>query len=166
MKLNKPKFWDKKIGLLSLILYPISLIVIFIVLLRKKLVTKIEFGIPVVCVGNIYLGGTGKTPTSILIANELKKLGKKPVIIKKFYKSHYDEYNLIKEYFSDLIVRKNRSDAIKEAKKRNFDIVILDDGLQNINKKKFKYNLFFTKATYWQWFSFAIGPSKRKFKCN
>ena len=116
MKLNKPKFWDKKIGLLSLILYPISLIVIFIVLLRKKLVTKIEFGIPVVCVGNIYLGGTGKTPTSILIANELKKLGK-TCDNKKFYKSHYDEYNLIKEYFSDLIVRKNRSDAIKEAKK-------------------------------------------------
>ena len=136
MKLNKPKFWDKKIGLLSVILYPISLIVIFIVLLRKKLVTKIEFGIPVVCVGNIYLGGTGKTPTSILIANELKKLGKKPVIIKKFYKSHYDEYNLIKEYFSDLIVRKNRSDAIKEAKKRNFDIVILDDGFQEYKIKK------------------------------
>ena len=40
------------------------------------------------------------------------------MIIKKFYKSHYDEYNLIKEYFSDLIVRKNRSDAIKEAKKK------------------------------------------------
>tara|TARA_B100001121_G_C18657577_1_gene607204 strand:- start:349 stop:1281 length:933 start_codon:yes stop_codon:yes gene_type:complete len=136
MKLNKPNFWDKKIGLLSLILYPISLIVIFIVLLRKKLVTKIEFGIPVICVGNIYLGGTGKTPTSIFIANELKKLGKKPVIIKKFYKSHYDEYNLIKEYFSDLIVRKNRSDAIKEAKSRNFDIVILDDGLQEYKIRK------------------------------
>ena len=136
MKLNKPKFWDNKIGLLSVILYPISLIVIFIVLLRKKLVTKIEFKIPVICVGNIYLGGTGKTPTSIFIANELKKLGRKPVIIKKFYKSHYDEYNLIKKYFSDLIVHKNRSDAIKEAENKNFDIAILDDGLQEYKIKK------------------------------
>ena len=136
MKLNKPKFWDNRIGLLSVILYPISLIVIFIVLIRKKLVTKIEFGIPVICVGNIYLGGTGKTPVSIFIASELKKLGKKPVIIRKFYKSHFDEYNLIKKYFSDLIVHKNRSIAIKEAKNRNFDIVILDDGLQEYKIKK------------------------------
>ena len=45
-----------------------------------------KFQIPIICVGNIYIGGTGKTPTSILIANQLSKYGKKPSIIKKFYK--------------------------------------------------------------------------------
>ena len=42
------------------------------------------------------LGGTGKTPTSILIANEIKNNGKKVAILRKFYKTHKDEHNLIK----------------------------------------------------------------------
>ena len=47
-----------------------------------------RFNIPIICVGNIYIGGTGKTPTSINIAKELTVLGKKPVILRKFYKEY------------------------------------------------------------------------------
>ena len=63
-----------------------------------------KFKIPIICVGNIYLGGTGKTPVSILISNEINKKNMKTVIIKKFYKNHADEHSLIKDKFIDLIL--------------------------------------------------------------
>ena len=80
LKINKPKFWDSKIGLFSIILFPLSLVYIFIIFLRKRFIKTQKFNIPVICVGNIYLGGTGKTPASILLANELTRIGRKPVI--------------------------------------------------------------------------------------
>ena len=136
IKINKPKFWDRKIGLISILFFPLTLIVIFFTSLKKR-ITKIQsFKIPILCVGNIYLGGTGKTPTSILLANELSKLGKKPLILRKYYKNHNDEYSLIKNYFKNLIISKNRIEGLKEAEKSNFDIVILDDGLQDYKIKK------------------------------
>ena len=95
MKLFKPKFWDKKIGLISVLLFPLSLITVLIVFIKKRFIKKNIFDIPIICVGNIYVGGTGKTPTSILLANEITKLDKKPVILRKFYSNHQDEYELI-----------------------------------------------------------------------
>ena len=136
IKINKPKFWDRKIGLISILFFPLSLIVIFFTFLKKKITKTRGFKIPVICVGNIYLGGTGKTPTSILLAKELSKLGKKPLILRKYYKNHNDEYSLIKNYFKNLIISKNRIEGLKEAEKSNFDIVILDDGLQDYKIKK------------------------------
>ena len=108
----------------------------FFYFLKKKITKTRGFKIPVICVGNIYLGGTGKTPTSILLAKELSKLGKKPLILRKYYKNHNDEYSLIKNYFKNLIISKNRIEGLKEAEKSNFDIVILDDGLQDYKIKK------------------------------
>jgi tetraacyldisaccharide 4'-kinase len=134
--LFKPKFWDKKIGLFSTLLFPFSLITIFIVFLKKKLINKYTFKTPVICIGNIYIGGTGKTPASILFANEITKLHRKPVIIRKYYKSHYDEHELIKNNFKDFILSKNRFEAIKKVDKSEFDVVILDDGLQDYKIKK------------------------------
>lgn len=136
MMLFKPKFWDKKIGLFSTLLFPFSLITIFIVFLKKKLINKYTFKTPVICIGNIYIGGTGKTPASILFANEITKLHRKPVIIRKYYKSHYDEHELIKNNFKDFILSKNRFEAINKVDKSEFDVVILDDGLQDYKIKK------------------------------
>ena len=136
IKIDKPKFWDRKIGLISILFFPLTLIVIFFTSLKKKITKTRGFKIPIICVGNIYLGGTGKTPTSILLAKELSKLGKKPLILRKYYKNHNDEYSLIKNYFKNLIISKNRIEGLKEAEKSNFDIVILDDGLQDYKIKK------------------------------
>ena len=136
MKLNKPKFWDTKYNLISFLLIPLTLIVLITIYLKKKVTRKIKFNIPIICVGNIYIGGTGKTPTAIYIANELKNMGKNPVILRKFYKNHIDEHELIKNSFKNLILCKNRVDGIREAEKANFDVVVLDDGFQDykINK--------------------------------
>jgi len=136
MKINKPKFWDDKIGFISVLLLPFSLAFFLIVFLRKKFTKNLKFKIPVICVGNIYLGGTGKTPLSIFLATELLKFGKNPSIIRKYYKSHLDEFKLIKNNINNLIINKSRTDALKEAEKNGSDVAILDDGLQDykINK--------------------------------
>ena len=70
MKLFKPKFWDKKkyhinIASSSFINTSISNI------LNEKITFEYKLQIPVICIGNLYLGGTGKTPLSISLAIEL-----------------------------------------------------------------------------------------------
>ena len=135
MKVNKPKFWNRPIGIFSLLLLPFSLITVIIIYI-KKLTNTQKFNIPIVCVGNIYLGGTGKTPLSIMLANELSEAGKKPVLLRKYYKSHKDEYNLIKKNFKNLIVCKKRAHGLIEAEKLNYDVAILDDGFQDYTIRK------------------------------
>ena len=135
MILNKPKYWDKKIGIISILLFPITIIVLITNFLKKKLTIAKKFNIPIICIGNIYVGGTGKTPTSIFLGNELKKLGRNPAILRKFYDAHADEYNLIKKYFNNLILNKSRLEGIK-SEMHNFDSIILDDGFQDYTIKK------------------------------
>ena len=86
MKIYKPKFWDNKIGLYSIFLLPLSLIINFFIFIKKKITDVLIFNIPIICVGNIYIGGTGKTPTVILLHKLLSDLNKKPVIIRKKYR--------------------------------------------------------------------------------
>ena len=136
MKLNKPKFWDKEKSFLAYLIWPFSIIILIIIFLKENFVKKVRFKIPIICVGNIYIGGTGKTPTSILIANKLKKHGRRPAIVRKFYKDHLDEYNLIRNYFTDLFVEKKRKTAILKAQNQKFDCIILDDGFQNYEIEK------------------------------
>ena len=64
MLINKPQFWDKKKSLLAILLSPLALIVKTIIYFKKKYSSPIKFNIPVICVGNIYIGGTGKTPST------------------------------------------------------------------------------------------------------
>jgi tetraacyldisaccharide 4'-kinase len=134
--MNKPKFWDEKINYIAIILSPLSFIFSFLVFLKKKITKATSFKIPIVCIGNIYIGGTGKTPVSIFLANELASLGKKPVIIRKFYKNHRDEYNLIRNSFKNLIIGKDRIEGIRKAETSNYNIALLDDGLQDYKIKK------------------------------
>ena len=135
MKILKPKFWDKKLSFFPIILMPLSVIFRFFVFLKRNFSKVINFDLHIICVGNIYVGGTGKTPLSILISQELQKIGKNPVIVKKFYKNHFDEHNLIRKYFKNLYLHKNRSIAINEAKINGFQTVILDDGFQEYRIK-------------------------------
>ena len=53
--------------------------------------------IPVICIGNIYLGGTGKTPMCIEIFAILKNLNMRPGFVRKEYSSFQDEVNLQKK---------------------------------------------------------------------
>ena len=74
MNFFKPKFWDKnKISFLSIVLYPLTLIVKSINFLKEKTTKSQIFSTPIICVGNIYLGGTGKTPFCIELFSILEK---------------------------------------------------------------------------------------------
>ena len=73
MNFKKPKFWDlNKPNFLSylLIIFTIPIIINNIILNFKS--KKKSKEIKTICVGNIYLGGTGKTPTTIELSNILK----------------------------------------------------------------------------------------------
>ena len=77
MNFSKPKFWDKnQISLFSIFLYPIALLIRSINFLKQYLVKNQYCSIPIICVGNIYLGGTGKTPLCIELYHILKNLNK------------------------------------------------------------------------------------------
>jgi len=136
MKLNKPKFWDERHWLIPILLLPLTFITLIYIFLKKRFINSRRFKINIICIGNLYIGGTGKTPTSIVLANELSKLKKNPVILKKFYKNQLDEQNLIKEKFNSLILSKNRIKGIIEAEEKSFDTVIMDDGFQDYSIKK------------------------------
>ena len=126
MKVNRPLFWNN-INLISILLYPLSLIT-FLINIVKKIPNKRNFKIKSICVGNLYVGGTGKTPLSIKINNILKKKYK-TVFIKKKYFDQIDEQNILKSY-GNLICTKRRDTALKIAEKQKYDVAILDDGLQ------------------------------------
>ena len=131
MQITKPDFWDKKKpNLISKILNFFSYLVIFFSKLNQKKI-KIQ-NIKTICVGNIYLGGTGKTPTSIAIYDILKNLGYRTVFVKKFYKNQKDEQRIL-EKKGILICKKNRLEAIRYARSKKFDFAICDDGLQDKN---------------------------------
>ena len=94
MNLKKPKFWDyKKPNFISYILYPVSLLIKLKNLFKKK--RKNNFKIKTICVGNIYLGGTGKTSLCIKINQILSKKNIRSCFIKKHYTNQKDEQKLL-----------------------------------------------------------------------
>ena len=129
MKIYKPKFWEKK-SLMSYLLFPLSLVTSLITQV-KKISNKAKFNIKTICIGNIYLGGTGKTSLAIEIYKILSKKFN-PVFIKKKYYNQTDE---VKQLFQkgNIIIDKDRKNSLFLAEKRKFNVAILDDGLQQKN---------------------------------
>ena len=129
MRVIKPKFWETK-NFISLILYPLSIIT-FLFNFSKKISIKKNFKIKTICIGNIFVGGTGKTSLAIEI-NELLRKKFKTVFIKKNYENQSDEINLLNNK-GKIISSTNREDALLTASKKNYQVAILDDGLQQKN---------------------------------
>ena len=137
MKLKKPKFWDhKKPSFFSYLLLPFSIILGLI----TKIKSKPKFSnskIKTICVGNIYIGGTGKTSLAIKIKEILDKNNIRACFIKKFYPNQTDEQKLLSKngvLFSNL----KRITALDEAIAEGYDVAIFDDGLQD---SSIKYDL-------------------------
>ena len=148
MKLKKPSFWDlTKPNFLSYLLIPFSLPIIlrnfFFQFLKKEKSSDIK----TICVGNIYLGGTGKTPLTIKISQILKQEGIKVATIKKNYSNQKDEQLLLKQKTS-LIITDSRKDAINQGINEKYDILLFDDGLQE-TKIDFDIKLVCFKSKIW-----------------
>ncbi len=135
MRLKKPKFWDyKKPSIFAFILLPLAILINFTKLI-KFFSTKKKFKIKTICIGNFYVGGTGKTSLSLKINEILLKENIKSCFVKKFYEDQIDEQKLL-ELNGKVFISKERANAIQEAENSNFDVAILDDGLQD-NSIKF-----------------------------
>ena len=93
MILKKPNFWHNK-NFISFLLYPLSIVTVIINFL-KKLNVKNYFKIKTICVGNLNVGGTGKTSLAIELY-KLLSIKYKTVFIKKKYSNQKDEYRLLK----------------------------------------------------------------------
>ena len=141
MKLIKPKFWDyQKPSFLSYLLLPFTLpIIINNYFFDKKKNKEIQVKPKKICIGNIYIGGTAKTPLTIKIYQILKKLNIQVATIKKFYKNQIDEQQILSSK-TKLYSFDKRKEALKETIKDNIDVVVFDDGLQD---NKINYDLKF-----------------------
>jgi len=136
MKFLKPKFWDKKqISLFSILLFPIALFIKLLIFFKRFFTKNHRCSIPVICVGNIYLGGTGKTPLCIELFSILKSLNRSPVFIRKKYESFQDEINLLKQ-IGPTYEGSKRINALEDAIQNKGEVAILDDGFQDFSINK------------------------------
>ncbi len=153
----------QKITLMSLFLLPISLFWIIISFFRKTIAKPYKSKLFVICVGNLNLGGSGKTPTTMLLSKELQNngfqlcclsYGYKGNIVKPTqintatsYKQCGEEALLLAQY-APTFVSKNRVDGLKYIENNtNYQIVIIDDGYQNPNFIK-DYNVLVINGSY------------------
>ena len=138
MKLYKPKFWDKRgnISFFSILLLPLSLISIIKNYYENSKIKKNFYDLKTICVGNIYIGGTGKTPLVSNLASHFRKKFR-TFIIKKNYVTHLDEKRIL-EAKHNVIFEKTRELSITKAENERAEMLIFDDGLQ---EKRINYDL-------------------------
>lgn len=143
---KSPNFWKKK-SFLSYILLPVAWLYLRISRLKMRSVHSYKLSKPVICVGNLVMGGAGKTPTVIALVAMLKKMGHTPHILSRGYgaivkgikkvdpeRHHYLEVGdepLMLSQFAPTWVCPNRIQAGKEAIKNGATVLIMDDGFQN-----------------------------------
>ena len=134
MNFFKPQFW-KNNNFFVFILWPLTLITKIINVI-KKIQNPYRSIIPTICIGNIYLGGTGKTQL-VLKINQILKEKYNTFVIKKNYQNQLDEQILLRKK-TKLILPNKRISGLKSIEKYNKSIAIFDDGLQD---KSIKYKV-------------------------
>ena len=150
--LKAPKFWYKKNDTyLSNTLYPLSLLFRFGTKIRNIISRQRISKIPVICIGNIVVGGAGKTPVALKLGSMLKQNGYKPHFVSKGYGGIETNNTLIKEWHSAQSVGdeslllsevaptwigKDRNKSFMLAKENGADCIIMDDGFQNPTLQK------------------------------
>lgn len=180
--INTPEFWYKK-DLISkfktLLLLPFSIIWILLSLIKKNFAKRYKSHLKVICIGNLSIGGTGKTPFSIQTYKILEILGYKPVFLTRGYrgltkgpilvnKSHNhkdvgDEALLLSKV-GTTIVSSNRCIGAKyiENLKKNYDVIIMDDGLQNYQlEQDIKLLLIDKKLLFGNGYCIPAGPLRQ-----
>jgi tetraacyldisaccharide 4'-kinase len=152
-ELSHPKFWYKK-TFLSYFFLPITWLYLIIIKIRKYIYCNLLkpkiFPVPIIVVGNLTVGGTGKTPLVIWIANFLKAHGYKPGVISRGYKGKAKNYpcfitehsNVIEAGDEAIIIaRRTNCPVVVDPKryraakmlleKTNCNVILSDDGLQH-----------------------------------
>ena len=164
MKFKKPKFWRNK-NFLSICLLPLCLITIIFNIFKTYIISGFRSNIPIICVGNIFIGGTGKTPLSIYIYNLLKRRKYRPAIVRKYYNSHIDEINFTKSKVGQFFYDKKRTLSISKAESKKNNVIIMDDGLQDDSViKDLNIICFNSSDLIGNGFVLPAGPLREKLK--
>ena len=150
--LKAPKFWYlKRDSLLSNSLYPFSLLFRFGTKIRNLVSIERKTKLPIICVGNIVIGGAGKTPVALKIGNMLIKSGYKPHFVTKGYGGFEKNNTLVNDWHSPKSVGDeplllseiaptwiglDRNKSFQLAKENGADCIVMDDGFQNPTLQK------------------------------
>jgi len=144
--MKAPGFYHRPPGLLSFILLPFAFLYGAVAAWRMNRPGE-RAGVPVICIGNLTLGGAGKTPTAIAVARMLAAMGEKPAFVSRGYggndrgpalvdaKSHRaeavgDEPLLLAREFPTVVSR-DRTAGARLAAGQGASVLVLDDGFQN-----------------------------------
>lgn len=145
IKLNYPHFWQKR-NWISYLMLPFAAIYSLAAKIRYFTIPTIKLPGRVICVGNITVGGTGKTQLIIALAKQLTKKEINFVIISKGYGGSFKKAIQAQEHmnpqlvgdealelcrYGTVIVARKVTDAIPLLKELKADIILVDDGAQN-----------------------------------
>lgn len=150
--MRPPLFWNRPCGLTSLLLSPLEWIWIAATRRRLKNGPWEKLDVPVICVGNINVGGTGKTPTVIALLEILSDLGVKAHVVSRGHggseigplqvnerqhsATQVGDEPLLIAAFAPCWVAKDRTAGAKAAIKAEAQVILLDDGFQNPSLSK------------------------------
>ncbi len=150
--LKAPKFWYlKKDTYLSSSLFPLSLLFRLGTKLRSLFSKEKQSELPIICIGNIVVGGAGKTPVSLKIGQMLIEAGYSPHFVSKGYAGLEKNNTLIESWHSPKKVGDesillaevaptwvgvDRNRSFNLAKDKGADCIVMDDGFQNPTIKK------------------------------
>ncbi len=144
--MKAPRFWWRKPGLAARLLQPASLLYGAIAERRMNRPGR-PGGVPVICIGNVTVGGSGKTPTAIHVASMLRSIGRHPAFLTRGYggalsgpiqvdrtrhgfREVGDEALLLARHHPTIVARDRPAGAAMAAS-LGADVVLMDDGLQN-----------------------------------
>lgn len=149
--MHEPAFWWRKAGLLSALLTPLGAGYGAIAAARMNRAGA-RAGVPVICVGNFTLGGAGKTPTAIALAEMLRASGRRPFFLSRGYggsetgpklvDAHGDaaaqvgDEPLLLARVAPTVIARDRVAGAQFARTQGADVVVMDDGLQNASLTK------------------------------
>lgn len=143
--MKTPGFWQHK-SFISTLLLPLGCVYNFMTQRRIKHGHPKKVSRPVICIGNITAGGTGKTPVAISIAKLLQEKNKNPFFVSRGYGGNLsnilvdnrkhsalevgDEPLLLSRQ-APVVINPNRHEGALKALKSGAEIIIMDDGFQN-----------------------------------
>ena len=145
--MQAPKFWYRSRSWQAILLSPLGVLYAWATARRQKNARPTQIDIPVICIGNLNVGGTGKTPTTIAIAQMLTSRGIAVHIVSRGYggslqavtqvdpRSHRaDETGdepLLMAAFAPTWVANERVEGARAAQNAGADVILLDDGFQD-----------------------------------